>query len=308
MIRKQDNDTRLLYMADGEIRMTPDRLGFLRGRPYTVLENLSDPVRHRSNGKYRMKQVAIGSLSLSKIVCGTNPFYGHSHFSAARNAEYLRRFDDQTIERTMQRCIGLGINAVESCANERVISILARMRSKHAEPIHLVGSTRIDETSEIKSHQQKLSFLIENRAEVCVVHAQYVDRPRKGDAIDGLPQLIEKIHNAGLLAGISTHRVETVALCERQGCGIDTYLFPLNLSGFVYPGYEGTESVRERISIVRNTPKPFILIKVLGAGRIPPDEGLQFVAENAKPTDLISIGFATEDEVSEAAELVENLF
>lgn len=171
-----------------------------------------------------------------------------------------------------------------------------------------MGSTRIDETSHIKSHQQKLSFLIENRADVCVVHAQYVDRPRKGDSIAGLGQLIEKIHDVGLLAGISTHRVETVELCERQGYGVDTYLFPLNLSGFVYPGYKGTESIQERINLVRNTPKPFILVKTLGAGRIPPNEGLQFVAENAKPGDLISIGFAAEDEVSETVELVEKLF
>jgi hypothetical protein len=89
---------------------------------------------------------------------------------------------------------------------------------------------------------------------------------------------------------------------------IDTYLFPLNLSGFVYPGYEGTESVQERINVVRNTPKPFILIKTLGAGRIPPDEGFQFIAENAKSGDLVSIGFAAADEVSEVVELTEKLF
>ena len=255
-----------------------------------------------------MKEVAICNQVFSKIICGTNPFYGHSHFSEARNAEYLGRFDDEAIERTIQRCINMGINTVESCANERIVSILSQLRDKNPEPIHFVGSTRIDETSNIKSHQQKLSFLIENRAEVCVVHAQYVDRPRKGDDIRGLPQLIEKIHDAGLLAGISTHRAETVELCESQGYGVDTYLFPLNLSGFVYPGYEGTESVQERINIVRNTPKPFILVKALGAGRIPPDEALQFIAENAKPSDLVSIGFGTEDEINEVVELVEKLF
>ena len=255
-----------------------------------------------------MKQVAIGNIVFSKIICGTNPFYGHSHFSEARNAEYLGRFDDETIERTIQRCISLGINTVESSANERIVSILSRLRDKNPEPTHLIGSTRIDETSDIKSHQQKLSFLIENRAEVCVVHAQYVDRPRKGDSVGGLTRLIEKIHDAGLLAGISTHRVETVELCERHGCELDTYLFPLNLSGFVYPGYEGTESVQERINVVRNTPKPFILTKILGAGRIPPDEGFQFIAENMKPSDLVSIGFGTEDEVTETVQLVEKLF
>lgn len=255
-----------------------------------------------------MKQVNIGNVAFSKIICGTNAFYGHSHFSEARNAEYLGRFNDETIERTIQYCIDLGINTVESCANERIVSILSRLRDGNPGPVHLIGSTRIDETSDMKSHQQKLSFLIDNQAEVCVIHAQYVDRPRKGDTIRGLADLIEKVHEAGLLAAVSTHRVETVELCEKQNYGVDTYLFPLNLSGFVYPGYEGNESVQERIDIVRNTPKPFILIKTLGAGRIQPDEGFQFIAENSKPDDMISVGFGTEDEVSEAVELFEKLF
>jgi len=163
-----------------------------------------------------MKQVTIGNLTFSKVLCGTNAFWGHSHFSDARNAEYLGRFDDETIARTIQHCIGLGVNTVESCMNERIVSILSRLQENNPAPVHFVGSTRIDETSEMKSHQQKLSLLIENRAAICVVHAQYVDRPRKGDSIGGLKELIDKIHEAGLLAGISTHRVETIELCEKQ--------------------------------------------------------------------------------------------
>jgi len=255
-----------------------------------------------------MKQVPIGNVSFSKVICGANPFYGHSHFSEARDAEYLGRFDDGIIERTIQRCINLGVNTVESCGTERIVSILSRLRDGNPDSLHFIGSTRIDETSPTKSHQQKLAFLVENRTEVCVIHAQYVDRPRKGDTIGGLARLIDKIHDAGLLAGISTHRVDTVELCERQGYGVDTYLFPLNLSGFVYPGYQGTDTVQDRVDIVRNTPNPFILIKTLGAGRIPPNEGLQFIAENAKANDLVSIGFGTEDEVSESIELAEKLF
>ena len=255
-----------------------------------------------------MKQVNMGNLRFSKAICGTNPFYGHSHFSDARNAEYLGRFDDDAIERTMAQCVGLGVNTVESCGNERIMTILSRLREATPGPIHFVGSTRIDETSEMESHQEKLSFLIENRAAICVVHAQYVDRPRKGNSIGGLARLIDKIHAAGLLAGISTHRGETVELCENQGYGIDTYVFPLNLLGFVYPGYEGRETVQDRVAIVRGVCKPFILIKALGAGRIPPDEGLQFVAENSKPNDLVSIGFGTEEEAMESLQLVEKHF
>ncbi len=197
---------------------------------------------------------------------------------------------------------------MESCANERMAAILSKLQENHGAPIHFVGSTRIDETSPMKRHQEKLSFLIEQRAAICVIHAQFVDRPRKSDSIVGLKALIDKVHEAGLLAGISTHQVKTVELCEEQDYGIDTYLFPLDLAGFVYPGYAGMETVQERINVVRNTPKPFILVKTLGAGRIPPDEGLQFIAENAKPNDLVSIGFATPDELNESVRLAEKLF
>ncbi len=35
-----------------------------------------------------MKYVEIGNVRFSKVICGTNPFLGRSHFSAARDAEY----------------------------------------------------------------------------------------------------------------------------------------------------------------------------------------------------------------------------
>ena len=119
---------------------------------------------------------------------------------------------------------------------------------------------------------------------------------------------LKKIHAAGLLAAVSTHRVDTVELCERASYGIDAYLFPLNPIGFAYPGYQGSESVQERVDLVQSVPTPFILMKTLAAGRIPPNEGLQFIAENAKPNDLICMGFGSEDEVSESVALVEKLF
>ena len=255
-----------------------------------------------------MKQVALGNLTLSKILCGTNPFYGHAAFSAARRAEYMLRFDDAAIERVIQRCLDLGVNAVETSANERITAIVARLRECRPAPIHMVGSTRIDETSDLKSHAAKLAFLLEQRVDICVIHAQFVDRPRRGEEIRGLRDMVERIHGAGLLAAISTHRVETVELCERRNYGLDAYLFPLNLMGFAYAGYTGRETARERADLVRGVAKPFILIKTLAAGRIPPREGLQFIAENSKPNDVVSIGFGSEHEVAECLELAEAYF
>ena len=50
-----------------------------------------------------MRYVEIGGAKFSKVLCGTNAFYGRSHFSAARDAEYRARFDDAGIERVLRR-------------------------------------------------------------------------------------------------------------------------------------------------------------------------------------------------------------
>jgi hypothetical protein len=200
------------------------------------------------------------------------------------------------------------MNTVESSANERITAIVSGLRSQIDSPVHFIGSTRIDATSEMKSHQQKLQYLIDTGTRICVIHSQFIDRPGNTDAIAGLERLLDKIHGAGLLSAISTHRVATVETCEKRNYAIDAYMFPLNLTGFVYPGYEGAESVAERVGLVRGVAKPFILMKTLGAGRIPPDEGLQFVAENCKPNDVVSIGIGSEAELDETMRHFEKYF
>ena len=252
-----------------------------------------------------MEKISIGGILFSKVVCGTNAFYGRSHFSKARDNEYSTRCDDEYIKSMLIRCMDFGVNAIETSANERIRQIVMELRAQYQRPLYLIENTRVDKTSEMKSHQEKFKFLIENRSDICVIHSQFVDRPRKTEEIKGLKRLIQKIHEAGLITGISTHRNSTIELCEKQEYGVDVYLFPLNETGFVYPGYDGNESVAERIRIIQNTPKPFILMKTLGAGRIPPIDGLQFALENCKSSDIITLGLGSMGEVEESLSFVQ---
>jgi len=253
-----------------------------------------------------VKYINIQGRSFSKIMCGTNAFYGRSHFSEARSAEYEQRSTDTYIEQVIRVCMGHGINALESCANERIQGIVQHLRDTGQSPLYFVGNTRIDHTSAMKSHQQKLAYLLEHCAEICVIHSQFVDRPCTEDDIKGLRPMLDKIHQAGLLAGISTHRISTVEFCEEHEYPIDVYLFPLNLTGFVYEEYDGHETVAERIKLVNACPKPMILMKALAAGRIPPAEGLPFVLANSKPNDLLSLGLSSIEEAEESLAIIES--
>jgi len=250
-----------------------------------------------------MQTVEINGKTFSKIVLGTNAIYGRSHFSNARSKEYSRRCNNEYILEILETCMKYGVNTVESSANEKIQQIIAKFHQKHQFPMQFIGNTRVDETSKM-GHNEKFNFLLENKADICVIHSQFVDRPRRKEEIRGLERLVRQIHDAGLIAGISTHKVSTVRLCESNDYGVDVYLFPLNNTGFIYPGFEGNDSVADRIALIQNTPKPFILMKTLGAGRIPPDEGLRFALENCKDSDIISLGLGSIEETEESLGLV----
>jgi hypothetical protein len=251
-----------------------------------------------------MKKIKLGKKEYSRIILGTNAFYGHSHFSEARDSEYRHRFSDEYIKQVLRLCISKGVNSIETCANERILYIVNDIRKESN--INLIGTTRIDETSAMKSHQAKQRYLIENNADICIIHSQFVDRKGSEREIKGLQPLVDEIHAAGLLAGISTHRNSTIELCEEK-YDIDIYLYPLNQYGFVYPGYDGPETLSERISLVRNTDKQFIIMKTLAAGRIPPAEGLKFVLDNIKDNDIITLGMASLEEAEESINIADML-
>lgn len=253
-----------------------------------------------------MRSVQIGNVEFSRIICGSNPFNARSHFSAARDAEYAARFTDEAVARVLRRAMGLGLNTYETSASERAWNVVTQVQSATGRTLHLVGSTRIDETSAMRRHEEKLRFLIDRKAALCVIHAQHVEKRWPGGDIPGLEQMLEAIHAAGLLAGVSAHRIATVELCERKRYPIDAYLFPLNITGFVYPGYDGGEPPGQRVDLIRSIPRPFITMKTLAAGRLPPSEGLQFVAESIKSSDLVSIGVGSVEELEETVAIAEN--
>ena len=148
-----------------------------------------------------MKRVSLGGVEMSRLVCGSNAFNARSHFSEARDAEYAARFDDEAaVGLVLDRALELGLDTYENSASDRAWEAVSRLRERSGRVVRFIGSTRIDETSPMRSHAQKLRFLIEHRAELCVIHAQHVERERPGDEIPGLERMLDEIHAAGLSA------------------------------------------------------------------------------------------------------------
>ena len=94
-----------------------------------------------------MEKIKIGNKDYSKIIVGTNAFYGHSHFSAARDSEYKKKFSDDYIKNLLELCFSKGVNSIETCANERIVNIINGIKIKDNDIITL-GLGSIEETEE----------------------------------------------------------------------------------------------------------------------------------------------------------------
>jgi hypothetical protein len=67
--------------------------------------------------KADIPRIKFGKHSLSRLICGANPFNGGSHLSVFVNYEMKRYYTQEQILKTLRRCQEVGINCWQSSRN-----------------------------------------------------------------------------------------------------------------------------------------------------------------------------------------------
>ncbi len=244
--------------------------------------------------------VQIGGLAISKVICGTNPFFGFSHFTRARDLWMKQYFTDDRIKEIMGRACELGVNAVVSGIQDRLHAILRDLRAEGLE-MHWICTPGGNNAEEV---MQGAVWCRDHDVEICMPHQMYTDNnllPAQNDLL-GYDRIAEKIRSLGMIPGLSTHRPETIVTMDRAGKDVEAYILPLNPIGFLCP-FE-VEWVQR---IICNSSKPVITIKTMAAGRVTPEIGLPFALRAVKPTDPLALGFSSVQEVEEDLQLVRSV-
>lgn len=240
----------------------------------------------------KVPMTLIGGIEISRIVCGSNPFFGYSHFSAARDAWMRRHFELPRIVEVLAKCAEYGINCVISGPSpvmREAIQDLERQTGYHMKWICSPGMAGVDISDDIKR-------CADWGVEICTPHTSWTDARLQisENRIEGLEPCLELIRSLGMATGLSTHRPEAIVIGDSTGYDLDTYIQPFNVIGFLCS--VETDWVAR---VIRGTPKPVICIKPLAAGRVMPEPGLGYVLRNCKPNDTVAIGFMSVEEVEE---------
>ena len=218
-----------------------------------------------------LPQMRLGKYSISRLICGANPFNPGSHLSVFVNHEMRRYYTPEQVIRTLRRCQEAGVN----CFQSGMVNLeLYRQFVGEGGKMHFLAL----ETGE----PEKIAALAKGGTIGIAHHGEVSDRLFKTGKLDTMRDALKRFRDAGVLVGVSTHMPAVVDTVESKGWDVDYYMTCVyerhrtaaelkSLLGHVpIPVGEVylTEDPPRMYKVIRQTKRPCLAFKILAAGRL----------------------------------------
>jgi hypothetical protein len=240
----------------------------------------------------------LGRYSLSRLICGSNPFNGGSHLSSFVNKAMLEYYTPEQILKTVRRCQAVGINCWQSSmANAE----LYRRFTDEGGKMHFIT---ID-----AGNRDSIAKLAAAGCIAIAHHGEVTDKRFKTGELDKIHDYLKQVRDAGLLVGVSTHMPAVVDAVESKGWDIDYYMT------CVYQRHRTQQELEAMLGeaplpvgevylqkdparmyeAVRRTKRPCLAFKILAAGRLSDrrnlvEQAFREAFSSIKPTDGVIVG------------------
>ena len=152
----------------------------------------------------RLPVTNIGGIEISRMICGSNPFFGHSHFTQARSTWQKRYFTVERIVEVLEKCSEFGINGVISGPVERLPQARRTLEDKTGRHIHWFCTPG----GSLEEFKEGIAWCGEHDVTFCMPHPSFTDAHiiRSESKIVGLEDCLKMIRDLGMIPGVSTHR------------------------------------------------------------------------------------------------------
>lgn len=240
----------------------------------------------------------IGTVEVSRLLCGSNPFLGYSYRSGAHDAWQRRTMTPERIAQILEKCLEVGVTGM--LGNYDDDETLAKARDLcekrvGAAPTWIAythgGPPRQIETIDRLADLGASGIYIQGGTVDSCFSYNFVGGLEygAGDHFDDVLPWLERIRERGCVAGLGTHRPGIVEIAEQRGYGAEFYITPLNYTG-TYCEYP------DAVRVINTVAKPFITIKTLGGRpRVSPEEGFTAAFTALKRTDCVAVGVENEE-------------
>ncbi|KPK44128.1 MAG: hypothetical protein AMJ65_03865 [Phycisphaerae bacterium SG8_4] len=244
-----------------------------------------------------LPQIKFGRYSLSRLICGTNPFNGGSHLSVFVNHAMKEYYTEKQILKTLNRCQEVGINCWQ--AGYGNLRLYQRLVEKGGKMHYLaIGN----DPTQIKEFVAAGTIGLAH-------HGERTDRAFKEGRLDEINDYLKRVRDAGLMVGVSTHMPAVIEEVESRGWDVDYYM------ACVYERHRSAAELEKLLgqapipvgevylpndpprmfTVMRQTPKPCLAFKILAAGRLSKkkawvEKAFRETFTSIKPNDAVIVG------------------
>ena len=252
----------------------------------------------------------IESLSVSRLMIGTNWLLGFSHTSAAKDRFIRETVDAKRIADILTVALAAGVDTFYGVRPEpKLVEGIAEAEQRAGRKVITIAIPTLPTAGDASLGKAEDSLAEAERildeyaalgVSICMPHQATTDAfvNRRTRSLAGIEPLLAAIRARGMLPGLSTHMPETPIYADNTGLDVATYIQIYNAAGFLMQ-----IEVDWVHRMIWNAKKPVITIKPLAAGRLPPLVGLAFSWATLRPIDMVCVGVHTAYEAEESIEL-----
>jgi hypothetical protein len=268
-----------------------------------------------------LPKVPFGKFEITRLIVGSNPFYGYSHFNRILDQHMREWYTAERKIEVLRACEREGIGTWQLHYNDRPMQDFRRYRAEGGRmQLILLADFALQQNPAMLPEIAKLGPLGIGH------HGGRTDERFREGKKQLVRDYLKAVRDTGVMVGLSTHNPAVIDTVESEGWDIDYYqacLYRVSRTaeearaefGEAPLGETFMEKDPERMcKTIRQTPKPCLAFKVFGAGRTVAnpasvERALRFALSNIKPTDAVIVGMYPrfKNEIRENADLVRRL-
>ncbi len=283
--------------------------------PFRVSGDIQPP------GAELLPTLTLGRHRLTRLIVGSNPFHGFSHFNRLLNNHMSEWATTERVTGIVERCQQHGINTWQFSHHPRAMKDLAAHRAGGGRMQWILLSHR-----EVEEDPKLLEGVAQLEPVGVVHHGGSAERKRREGQLHRVRDFLKAVRDSGVRVGLSMHDPKLLEQVESEGWDIDFYmtsLYYLTRSPDEFRKLLGTRPLGEiylpedpprMFAAIRATKKTCLCYKVLAAGRLTDsneqiERAFRMVFDNVKPQDGMIVGMYPRyaDQVRENADRVRRI-
>jgi hypothetical protein len=242
-----------------------------------------------------MPTIKLGGLEVSRLILGSNPFWGFWHGNPRKPQSYTQ----ERRKAVMDAAAAQGITAIWAPGYKEWIALWKDYKEKGGKLETWIGQP--DGYKEV-SLEKQITACAKNGGKAVCIQGVNVDEAMEKKDYEKLKRWLGLIKDYGLPAGLASHRPESILRAEDEGLAAEFYHLTLGV-----PDAFDSDARDRTLKTVQQIDKPLVVFKVFGAGRFEPKSAFPYVMKAIRRKDGLCVGVDNPAQVAENAEFMRKL-